>query len=241
MSNFVVLRVKRGESRYFLRIFAPDHCSNTVNPMFIRLLLVIFRCLLVGMLASLPALSFAQEEEEEEVIHEETSSESEEEEADTEDNSSVSEYPILGAKELLNAQTYFSIEEATKANPLTVYKLSLRDQDLKELPEIVRTFSHLQVLDLSSNKLKELPTWFSELNRIEQLNLYDNRLTSLPNDLSSLTLLNTLYLGNNRLTEIPVWVGGIGRLQKLDVSGNGLTAYELSRLISALPRCEISY
>jgi len=149
-------------------------------------------------------------------------------------------YKILGVAELKNARTFYSIEEARRT-PKEVYKLSLKEQDLKEIPDAVMLFTNLQVFDLSNNKLRELPTWFMKLNHLQLLNLYSNRIVRLPDNMSELTELHTLYLGSNRMPEIPAWIGGIGKLQTLDVSNNGLTSYEIERLILMIPRCNITH
>lgn len=158
------------------------------------------------------------------------------------DTTAIYEEPhyMLGAAELANAKTYRSIAEAMKS-PKEVYKLSLKGQNLKTLPEEIALFSNLQVLDLSENKLSALPDEIGSLSFLQVLNLYNNRLVRLPESIANLSELTTLYVGSNRLPEMPLWVGGLGKLRTLDVSYNGLTTYEIEMLMRILPKCNISH
>ena len=58
----------------------------------------------------------------------------------------------------------------------------------------------LRILTLRSNQLTELPDSIQNLTQLESLDLSGNQLTSLPETIGNLTHLKTLYLSNNHLS-----------------------------------------
>ena len=148
--------------------------------------------------------------------------------------------PLLSSEQLDRKKWFYSIEEANR-DPEHVYKLSLRDQDLKFFPMEVMRYPNLQVLNLSSNKIKVIPADIEELANLQVLILADNKLKYLPQQMSELENLTQLYLGGNKLVMVPAWVGGLAKLRKLDLTFNRLTQYEIEQLQTRLPRCEITH
>jgi hypothetical protein len=148
--------------------------------------------------------------------------------------------PLLDARELESKKWYHSVEEAL-SDPTNVYKLSLTDMKLKELPESLFRLVNLQVLNLSDNKLKTVPSQISKLQNLQVLVLTDNKVNSLPAEMKELDHLVRLYLGRNRLMEMPAWVGGLGKLRYLDLSRNYVTLYDLERSRARLRNCEIVF
>ncbi|MFE8603924.1 COR domain-containing protein [Archangium violaceum] len=135
--------------------------------------------------------------------------------------------------------------------------LYLRDLDLRELPEGLRTLSWLTNLDIQGNRLTHLPHWFGELSELRELNVFNNPLTSPSTGLGQLTKLESLIIGgspsavqedlgflrnlrqlelaNSGLKQVPEWVRRLQNLEDLHVFGNQLTSLpewlgELTRL-----------
>ena len=147
---------------------------------------------------------------------------------------------LLSPRQLEREPWIYSLDEALR-NPRKVYKLSLKDQRLKELPRDITRFPNLQILDLSNNRIRHVPPSVRDLPHLQSLNLYNNRVKSLPDELRYLEHLHALYLGRNQLVQIPSWVGGLSRLRALDLSYNHLTRYEISLVEAMIPNCTVSY
>lgn len=147
---------------------------------------------------------------------------------------------ILNPQELARKPWVYNLEEAL-ANPDNVYKLSLENKGLKELPVEIGTLKNLQVLNLSQNKLKTLPAEIGQLTKLQSLTLYNNKVNFLPNEIQNLNSLELLYLGKNRITFMPMWMGGLGRLKQLDLSLNPVTPAEVSMVRNMLPRARVTY
>lgn len=147
---------------------------------------------------------------------------------------------LLSPRQLDRQAWIYSMDEALR-NPMKVYKLSLKDQGLKEFPRDLSRFPNLQVLDLSHNKIRHVPPAVQDLPHLQNLNLYNNRIKSLPDELKHLENLHSLYLGKNKLVQVPTWVGGLSKLRALDLSYNHLTRYEIGLVAALMPNCKVSY
>ncbi|MEZ4771623.1 MAG: leucine-rich repeat domain-containing protein [Bacteroidia bacterium] len=148
--------------------------------------------------------------------------------------------PLLNAHQLEREKWYYSIDEAIR-EPEKVFKLSLKDKNMKFLPAEISRFPNLQVLNLSHNKLKTLPDELAELEHLQVLILANNRLKELPASMRELENLTQLYLGRNKLVEMPAWVGGLSKLRTLDISYNLMTAYDIELAAARLPKCNITH
>ncbi|MDX1906728.1 MAG: leucine-rich repeat domain-containing protein [Bacteroidia bacterium] len=148
--------------------------------------------------------------------------------------------PLLNSAQLERMPWCYSIDELMR-NPAGVYKLSLKDRDLKTVGDEILKCTNLQVLNLSGNALKTLPDDITRLQNLEVLILTNNRIRRLPEGMKDLPNLQQLYLGRNKLVAVPAWVGGLGKLRTLDISYNQLTLYEVELLQARLPRCEITH
>ncbi|MEL6134807.1 MAG: leucine-rich repeat domain-containing protein [Bacteroidota bacterium] len=147
---------------------------------------------------------------------------------------------LLSPEELSNKRWYTNLGEAMR-NPREVYKLSLPNQKLREIPSAVFRLPNLQVLDLSGNKLKKLPGRVADLQHLEILILTNNKLNVLPDEVKEMDNLRELYLRSNRLVEVPAWVGGLSKLRKMDISYNQLLLEDVVALQGRLPKCEVVY
>ena len=62
-------------------------------------------------------------------------------------------------------------------------------------------FSELQILSLRENELKSLPEDISGLSELQELYLWGNELKALPDTITCLSKIRTLELENNHLYE----------------------------------------
>ena len=69
----------------------------------------------------------------------------------------------------------FTLEQALKKDPLTVYKLNLKKQKLVDLPESMLQFKNLQSLNISKNKLSHFPAIVFKFEYLQYLNASDNK------------------------------------------------------------------
>jgi len=129
--------------------------------------------------------------------------------------------------------------------PLQV--VSLENNGLSAIPEVLFQLSQLRDLSLARNLLTEIPEQLFGLKYVEKLNISNNRLMSLPEQIGNLNALRQLKMGNNPLfklpthlfhckkledlaingaclTKIPGAVGQLALLENLDLSNNELTA-----------------
>lgn len=148
--------------------------------------------------------------------------------------------PLLNGHQLDREKWYYSIDEAMR-EPGKVFKLSLKDKNMKFLPAEISRFPNLQILNLSHNKLKTLPDELTGLQHLQILILTNNRLKELPASMRDLDNLTQLYLGRNKLVEMPAWVGGLSKLRTLDLSFNLMTTYDIELVAARLPKCNVTH
>ena len=148
--------------------------------------------------------------------------------------------PLLDATQL-EAKPLFTELGAALADPANVYKLSLVDSRLREVPAEIFRLVNLQYLNLGENKIRILPDEMAKLTNLQTLVLTNNKLRVLPESMKDLENLRRLYLGENKIKEMPAFVGGLSYLRYLDLHGNYVTLYDIKRTQYMLPRCEINY
>ncbi len=156
-------------------------------------------------------------------------------------------------KELDTTFTEVPIEEIIywKSDKLATYTinnvgeivgLKISDFELKRLPNSIKAFQNVEILDLSLNQLtdisilsqlKQIRTLYlngnqltdisalSHLKQITTLNLSKNQLTDI-SVLSQLKQLTALYLSNNRLIDIST-LSYLKQLETLDLKNNQIT------------------
>jgi len=158
----------------------------------------------------------------------------------------------------------FTWEEAQQTDPLLVTRLSLRKMKLTELPEELKKYKNLQLLDLSKNRLKELPLYFIEFDslrilkieqnkmprfpvavcqlvRLEELWAYDNYFTGMPNCIGNLKHLRIIDLSDNLIESLPEELAQLPRLEKLLLNGMTLNKYFQKSWSEKLPKVKIEF
>jgi hypothetical protein len=81
----------------------------------------------------------------------------------------------------------------------TIEKVSLKDCELRFVPEQLREFSGARELVLSKNRFKTVPAWIGEFQALETLGLEDCGLSTLPCEIAALPRLRELDLPTTRL------------------------------------------
>lgn len=130
----------------------------------------------------------------------------------------------LPATALDSVRTYRSLESALK-EPDRVYRLDLSHQRLKEVPEDVRKFPHLNALDLSRNKLRTLPEWLGAATDLQELRVSRNKLSEFPQVICGFAHLKRLDLSRNALQGLPECMGNLAELVSLDLWSNDLAVF----------------
>jgi len=124
-----------------------------------------------------------------------------------------------------------SLEEARK-DPLSVFRLSLKRDGIKNIPAEIWSFTNLLELDLSHNKIRRISDSISLLKNLLVLNLSYNRITELPPESGNLNELRHLLLYHNHLRGLPQEIGRLQQLTHLDLWYNEINTLpdSLSRL-----------
>jgi Leucine-rich repeat (LRR) protein len=99
-------------------------------------------------------------------------------------------------------------------------ELSLKRNNLKQLPPEIGQLQNLIKLDLENNKLETLPAEIGQLQNLNSLNLNANDLTSLPAEIGQLQNLSSLNLSGNNLTSIPAEIGQLQNLTRFEITRN---------------------
>ncbi len=119
--------------------------------------------------------------------------------------------------------TFFSLEEALKADPLTVFKLDLSGKKLKEFPAEILKFTFLQQLDLSRNKLTLLPEEIQTLKHLTFLDISSNKITFLPEGIGKMQSLRSLKTSQNKINTLPAGFFNLVSIEILDFYSNPLS------------------
>ena len=113
-------------------------------------------------------------------------------------------------------------------------RLSLNDNQLRNVPAEIGQLTSLQVLGLSDNQLTSVPAEIGQLTSLTELKLYNNKLTNVPAEIGQLTSLKWLNLLGNQLTSLPAEIGQLTSLTWLSLRRNHLTSLpaEIGQLTS---------
>lgn len=97
-----------------------------------------------------------------------------------------------------------------------LYHLDLSGMELTELPEeLTQLKNPIQSLSLQDNKLKALPEVVRRLTGLLNLNLRGNKITALPDWIGELTQLETLSVLSNGMQDFPEEIFGMPSLQNV--------------------------
>lgn len=85
--------------------------------------------------------------------------------------------------------------------PQNVCSFTMQGEGLNRVPEEVRQFKNMRILNLRDNRLSTLPPWLVELSRIEKLDLADNYFFQLPAEVYGLPQLKVIDMSGNPLPQ----------------------------------------
>jgi len=109
-------------------------------------------------------------------------------------------------------------EMARLASGLRSLHISNQEQ-LTEIPELLRQCTKLQTLFIVFTGLTTLPDWLPSLP-LKRLNLAFNKLQSLPDSLFDIADLTQLSVTYSNLSELPASLSKCKCLQEIDLTGN---------------------
>ncbi|MEG3971581.1 leucine-rich repeat domain-containing protein [Microcoleus sp. T2B6] len=119
--------------------------------------------------------------------------------------------------------------------------LKLIINQLRTLPEELRSLLNLRSIDLSGNRFGKMPELLLEMKQLESLNLVSIGLTEIPDAIGQLSNLTELNLSNNQITSIPEFIGKLSNLTQLDLSNNHITSIpEVIGKLSNLTQLDLS-
>lgn len=104
-------------------------------------------------------------------------------------------------------------------------KLSLAQNRIGMVPDMIGALVHLQVLSLAGNRLRALPEAIGELRQLRSLDVQRNQLTELPEAIGQLAGLRELLLQRNQLSALPASFRLLIALETLNVAGNRLAIF----------------
>ncbi|NJK66775.1 MAG: leucine-rich repeat domain-containing protein, partial [Microcoleus sp. SU_5_3] len=83
---------------------------------------------------------------------------------------------------------------------------------LRKLPEELRSLLNLRSIHLSGNPFGKMPELLLKIKQLESLNLVSIGLTEIPDAIGQLSNLTELDLSNNQITSIPEVIGQLSNL-----------------------------
>ena len=101
--------------------------------------------------------------------------------------------------------------------------LQLSYNKLREIPAELSTLDNLNYLELAHNELKQLPDSLQTLTQLRELNLSANKFKRVPHVISSFVILEVLELSHNTISELPLYVSTLEKLAVLNLSSNNFT------------------
>lgn len=132
-------------------------------------------------------------------------------------------------------------EEVLSAEPDTVFGISLSKMKLDSLPDELKKFRNLVILDAGKNKLKELPEFVAEFHALKVLNLEKNNLDILPIEICRMQGLERLILNRNNIEKLPDCFGYVEQLKYIDLYDNPIrTLPESLTQLSNLDEIDLS-
>jgi Leucine-rich repeat (LRR) protein len=93
---------------------------------------------------------------------------------------------------------------------------------LKIIPDWIRSFPKIEVLDFNEEKFNLIPESIGKSKKLRIIGVGRTNLNSLPQSISQLTNLEELILDHNQFTIIPQSVGFIPKLKRLNMYENPL-------------------
>ncbi|MGL5064627.1 MAG: COR domain-containing protein, partial [Microcoleus sp.] len=101
--------------------------------------------------------------------------------------------------------------------------INLSGNPFGTIPELLLEMKQLISLNLSRIDLKEIPEAIAKLSNLTQLSLNFNQITDIPEVIGQLFNLTLLSLGSNQISQIPNAISQLSNLTSLDLFSNQIT------------------
>lgn len=144
--------------------------------------------------------------------------------------------PILEAAVRYTIENIPELKEKLVCDRSDIKRLQFWNQNLTELPEGIKEFCNLEVLDLMGNRLTHVPDWIVSMEKLKRLIVSRNCLESFPPLPPNLQHLSLDY---NKLSTFPSLRET--RLVTLDISDNELTSLPDFPFPPTLKQLDLSY
>ena len=119
----------------------------------------------------------------------------------------------------------YTLEQALKKDPLTVYKLNLKKQKLTDLPEEIAQFKNLQSLNISKNKLSHFAVIIFKFSYLQHLDVSDNKIASIPKEIGGLVHLKRFSANETEIASLPAEISHLKELYYLDIWGTNVASF----------------
>lgn len=156
-------------------------------------------------------------------------------------------YPTLKAQipdsAIVIESPLYTLEEALKQPPLQVYKLTLRKNNLSELPHEIFQFKNLCVLNISKNNFTVFPKSITKFKYLQELDISKNKIKTVPNELGELIYLKKLYARKNIIDTLPSSISNLKNLVFIDLRENNIhfLPNEISELTETLKEVKLEF
>ncbi len=134
---------------------------------------------------------------------------------------------------------YYDLEKALN-NKTKVEALDLSNQNLKKVPVEVSELKYLKFISLKGNQLKELPQFIYHNQKIQTLLLTSNRSIRIDSKIGEISNLKVLSLLDCNLDELPKAIFDLKELRYLLIAGNNFNLEQIETFRKNLPYCKIA-
>lgn len=112
------------------------------------------------------------------------------------------------------AKTFTSLENALK-NPEIVTRIDLSNQEVQLTDAVLKQFKNIEFLSLKNDNLEEVPHGIVYLKKLKVLDLSGNDITELPRFMKKLKNLEEVYLNDETNLDVDQSIGILTKLPKL--------------------------
>lgn len=134
----------------------------------------------------------------------------------------------------------YAWNEVVNADADTVFGISFERMKLKELPDGLKRFTRLKVLDVSKNRLTGLPDYVAGFSSLQLLDISKNDFLIFPLEVCQLTGLTTLKANRNEFDLLPECFGNCSLLTFIDFWDTPIKSFPASfYTLSALKYVDI--
>jgi len=122
----------------------------------------------------------------------------------------------------LSGNSFYHIPDIGRSKS-TIEVLNLERNQVCTVPRSISEMHSLKMLFLHGNCFTEFPNELLCCASLEMLFLQDNKIRIIPSAISDMSKLRCLFLGNNRIEHLPDAVFSMPNLVNLSVENNSIT------------------